>query len=403
MENNPIESLINSPITEGPIMEDVRHGEEGYVDMKAKMATKDLTVSYAKVQALKGVSLNIYPNEVTALIGPSGCGKSTFIRSLNRMNDTISVCNIEGQVFLDGENIYDPARDVVQLRTQVGMVFQKPNPFPKSIFENVAYGPKIHGLAADDEELRGIVLGSLERAGLLDEVKDRLNVPGTSLSGGQQQRASLARAIVSNPLLLLFDEPLSNLDLKLREQMRVELKRIQNEVGITSIYVTHDQSEALVMSDEIIVMSKGRIEQRDVPLSVYSKPANGYVSQFIGVANLIEGTLAKKNKSGTGVADLNKTIKGLTCDCVLSSELESGDDVLVSIRPENISVSKKNIGGKGIKGKVDLAIFLGNCVDCRISSDGFEWKVLSHPRENLQEGDSVFLHLDPKHTLAVTP
>ena len=188
MENNPIESLINSPITEGPIMEDVRHGEEGSVDMKAKMATKDLTVSYAKVQALKGVSLNIYPNEVTALIGPSGCGKSTFIRSLNRMNDTISVCNIEGQVFLDGENIYDPARDVVQLRTQVGMVFQKPNPFPKSIFENVAYGPKIHGLAADDEELRGIVLGSLERAGLLDEVKDRLNVPGTSLSGGQQQR-----------------------------------------------------------------------------------------------------------------------------------------------------------------------------------------------------------------------
>ena len=258
MENNPIESLINSPITEGPIMEDVRHGEEGSVDMKAKMATKDLTVSYAKVQALKGVSLNIYPNEVTALIGPSGCGKSTFIRSLNRMNDTISVCNIEGQVFLDGENIYDPARDVVQLRTQVGMVFQKPNPFPKSIFENVAYGPKIHGLAADDEELRGIVLGSLERAGLLDEVKDRLNVPGTSLSGGQQQRLCIARAIAVRPDIILMDEWLSVGDQLFQKKAE---EKLQSIVSNAKILVLTSQSLANLKKncDKIIYFEKGRI------------------------------------------------------------------------------------------------------------------------------------------------
>jgi len=279
MENNPIESLINSPITEGLIMEDVRHGEEGYVDMKAKMATKDLTVSYAKVQALKGVSLNIYPNEVTALIGPSGCGKSTFIRSLNRMNDTISVCNIEGQVFLDGEDIYDPARDVVQLRTQVGMVFQKPNPFPKSIFENVAYGPKIHGLAADDEELRGIVLGSLERAGLLDEVKDRLNVPGTSLSGGQQQRLCIARAIAVRPDIILMDEPCSALDpiaTKRIEELITELK-----AEYTIVIVTHSMQQARRLSDKIAYFHLGSIVEHGETAEVFENPVDERTADYV--------------------------------------------------------------------------------------------------------------------------
>ena len=346
-------------------------------------------------RAVDDVSFSIEKGKFLTLLGPSGCGKTTTLMSIAGLHTIDS-----GEIRV-GDVIYTSREKKIFLapeKRDIGMVFQSYAIWPHmTVAQNVAYPLEIRKIERVEIDER--VDKVLALVGLT-EMSDKL---ATQLSGGQQQRASLARAIVSNPLLLLFDEPLSNLDLKLREQMRVELKRIQNEVGITSIYVTHDQSEALVMSDEIIVMSKGQIEQRDIPLSVYSKPANGYVSQFIGVANLIEGTLLKKNKSGTGVADLNKTIKGLTCDCVLSSELESGDDVLVSIRPENISVSKKNTGGKGIKGKVDLAIFLGNCVDCRISSDGFEWKVLSHPRENLQQGDSVFLHLDPKHTLAVTP
>ena len=246
MEHNPIQSLINSPIAEHPIMEEVRHGEQGSIDMKAKMATKDLVVSYAKVQALKGVSLNIYPNEVTALIGPSGCGKSTFIRSLNRMNDTISVCNIEGQVFLDGENIYDPARDVVQLRTQVGMV---------------------------------IVLGSLERAGLLDEVKDSLNVPGTSLSGGQQQRLCIARAIAVRPDIILMDEPCSALDpiaTKRIEELITELK-----AEYTIVIVTHSMQQARRLSDKIAYFHLGSIVEHGETAEVFENPIDERTADYV--------------------------------------------------------------------------------------------------------------------------
>ena len=177
-----------------------------------RMVCRQVNVFYGEKHAIKNVSIDIGKNEVLAMIGPSGCGKSTFLRCLNRMNDTIAGCRISGEIRLDEQDIYDRAIDVVPLRAQVGMVFQKPNPFPKSIFDNVAYGPKIHGLANSRSELADIVEDSLKRAGLWNEVNDRLDKPGTGLSGGQQQRLCIARAIAVRPEIILMDEPCSALD-----------------------------------------------------------------------------------------------------------------------------------------------------------------------------------------------
>ena len=263
MEDNYIESLT-TPVTKNTLTAQSALPDE---NLKAKMSTSDLSVFYANSPALRNVSLNIFSNEVTALIGPSGCGKSTFIRSLNRMNDTIDICRIEGAVYLDGLNIYEPSRDVVQLRTQVGMVFQKPNPFPKSIFENVAYGPRIHGMAKTKDELHGIVLGSLERAGLLDEVKHRLDTPGTSLSGGQQQRLCIARAIAVRPDIILMDEPCSALDpiaTKRIEELITELK-----AEYTIVIVTHSMQQARRLSDKTAYFHLGSIVEHGETAEVF--------------------------------------------------------------------------------------------------------------------------------------
>jgi iron(III) transport system ATP-binding protein len=225
----------------------------------------------------------------------------------------------------------------------------------------------------------------------------------TQLSGGQQQRAALARAIVPRPRLLLFDEPLSNLDLKLREQMRLELKRIQNEVGITSIYVTHDQAEALVMSDEIIVMSKGRIQQKGGPRDIYARPVNAYVSNFIGVANLIEGRVVATTAPGRGEVEIEAAGGTVRIPCLLGAGMAPGSAVVLSVRPENVAASRQNGGSACLEGEVIQAIFLGNCVDCRVRWGEFEWKVMAHPRAGLKTGDKVYLRLDPEHTLAVQP
>ena len=179
---------------------------------KVKIKSKKVSVFYGDKKALDSINLEIPEKKVTSLIGPSGCGKSTFLRCLNRMNDTIDICGIEGEIFIDNKNIYEKSLDPVLLRARIGMVFQKPNPFPKSIFENVAYGPKIHGIVNSKDELNDLVKYSLKKAGLYNEVKDRLDEPGTSLSGGQQQRLCIARAIAVSPEVILMDEPCSALD-----------------------------------------------------------------------------------------------------------------------------------------------------------------------------------------------
>ena len=212
-----------------------------------KMVCQGVDVHYGAKQAIKNVSLDIGANEVIAFIGPSGCGKSTFLRCLNRMNDTIPICRVTGQIKLDDEDIYDKIVDVVQLRARVGMVFQKPNPFPKSIYENVAYGPRIHGMVNTKAELDELVRNSLERAGLIKEVEKRMNEPGTSLSGGQQQRLCIARAIAVNPEIILMDEPCSALDpiatLKIEDLMQ------ELALNYTIIIVTHNMQQAARVSD----------------------------------------------------------------------------------------------------------------------------------------------------------
>jgi len=362
---------------------------------KNYLAVDHLVKWFGSDRAVDDISFNIEKGSFLTLLGPSGCGKTTTLMSIAGLHP------IDAGEIRVGDTIYTSREKKIFLppeKRDIGMVFQSYAIWPHmTVTQNVAYPLEIRKVAPNEIDER--VNDVLALVGL-SEMAEKL---ATQLSGGQQQRAALARAIVSNPRLLLFDEPLSNLDLKLREQMRVELKRIQKEVGITSIYVTHDQSEALVMSDEIIVMSKGRIEQRDAPLAVYSKPVNGYVSQFIGVANLLNGKVLNDAENGRGEVDVSASIKGLSYDCLLADEVKKGDEVVVSVRPENVLVSTDNFNGNSIEGRVDLAIFLGNCVDCRITSGDYEWKVLTHPRQNINKGDRVFLRPDPEHTLAVIP
>ena len=284
MEVNPIEKMADKLMSSENIEklqlpEANNKAELSQVDLGAKMITHDLKVSYGKKAALLGVSLGIRENEVTSLIGPSGCGKSTYIRCLNRMNDTIDGCRVEGSVLLDGNDIYDVKRDVVQLRTKVGMVFQKPNPFPKSIYENVAYGPRIHGMAKHKDELDGIVMGSLERAGILDEVRDRLDSPGTSLSGGQQQRLCIARAIAVRPDVILMDEPCSALDPIATgriEELITELK-----AQYTIVIVTHSMQQARRLSDKTAYFHLGSIVEHGPTEEIFENPLDDRTADYV--------------------------------------------------------------------------------------------------------------------------
>jgi len=213
-----------------------------------KISAKDVQVFYGDNHAIKDVSVELQDKTVTAFIGPSGCGKSTFLRCLNRMNDTIDVCRVEGLIALDGEDIYDKRVDPVQLRAKVGMVFQKPNPFPKSIYDNVAYGPRIHGLAKNKAELDDIVEKALRRGAIWNEVKDRLHAPGTGLSGGQQQRLCIARAVATEPEVLLMDEPCSALDPISTSAIEDLIHELKSDYTI--VIVTHNMQQAARVSDE---------------------------------------------------------------------------------------------------------------------------------------------------------
>jgi len=369
------------------------------------MDTENTSAHYLKVQglvklfghdrAVDDISFSVPKGNFLTLLGPSGCGKTTTLMSIAGLH------HIDAGRIQVGDVTYTSPSDGTFLapeKRNIGMVFQSYAIWPHmTVTQNVAYPLEIRKIQAAEIDDR--VAAVLKLVGLTD-MADKL---ATQLSGGQQQRASLARAIVSQPRLLLFDEPLSNLDLKLREQMRVELKRIQHEVGITSVYVTHDQAEALVMSDEIIVMSKGLIEQRGGPLEIYSRPVNGYVSNFIGVANLLEGRVARLTTPGCGEVEVDEDGARARIACRLGEGIKEGGKVILSVRPENVQALRENSDGHCLEGEVLQAIFLGNCVDCRVNWNGFEWKVLAHPRSHLKKGEKVFLRLDPDHTLAVQP
>ncbi len=235
-----------------------------------KMSARDVCVFYGEKQALFDVSLNIRDRSVTALIGPSGCGKSTFLRCLNRMNDTIEGCRVSGKIDLDGVNIYSSRVDPVQLRARVGMVFQKPNPFPKSIYENVAYGPRIHGLASSKADLDEIVVNSLKKAGLFEEVKDRLNESGTGLSGGQQQRLCIARAISVNPEVILMDEPCSALDPIATARIESLMEELKQNYCI--VIVTHSMQQAARVSQRTAFFHMGFLVEEGDTTDVFTNP-----------------------------------------------------------------------------------------------------------------------------------
>ncbi len=236
-------------------------------------------VYYGDTHALINVSLDIGRNEVIALIGPSGCGKSTFLRCLNRMNDTIESARVSGDFRLDGQDMYAKGTDVVMLRARVGMVFQKPNPFPKSIYENVAYGARIHGLAANRAELDDIVYGSLERAGLVDEVKDRLDDPGTGLSGGQQQRLCIARTIAVNPEVILMDEPCSALDPIATARIEDLIDELSEKYAIA--IVTHSMQQAARVSTRTAYFHLGRIMEVGPTDKIFTNPAHKLTEDYV--------------------------------------------------------------------------------------------------------------------------
>lgn len=245
----------------------------------AKMTVRDVNVFYGEKQAIKNVSCDLARNEVTALIGPSGCGKSTFLRCLNRMNDTIPICRVEGNLSLEGDNIYAKGLDPVLLRARVGMVFQKPNPFPKSIYDNVAYGPKIHGLATNKAELDEIVISSLQRAGLFEEVKDRLESPGTGLSGGQQQRLCIARTIAVSPEVILMDEPASALDpiaTAVIEELIDELRE-----KYTIAIVTHSMQQAARVSQKTAYFHMGQLVEMGKTEQIFTNPEHKLTENYI--------------------------------------------------------------------------------------------------------------------------
>lgn len=244
-----------------------------------KIAADNVKVFYGEHEALHGISMDVRENEVVAFIGPSGCGKSTFLRCLNRMNDTIENCRVEGSITLAGRSIYDPTLDPVQLRAQVGMVFQKPNPFPKSIYENIAYGPRLHGLAERKTDLDEIVETSLKRAGLWNEVKDRLQKPGTGLSGGQQQRLCIARTIAVSPDVILMDEPCSALDpiaTSIIEELIDELKQ-----NFTIVMVTHNMQQAARVSDRTAFFHLGDLIELSDTNELFTTPKNKRTEDYI--------------------------------------------------------------------------------------------------------------------------
>jgi phosphate transport system ATP-binding protein len=265
-------------------MTNMRMSEAGVDQRDIKFEAKNVDVHYGDNKAIDNVSVDILANTVTAFIGPSGCGKSTFLRCFNRMNDTIDSCRITGQILLDGEDIYDREVDPVQLRARVGMVFQKPNPFPKSIFDNVAYGPRIHGLTNSKAELDQVVEQSLRRAAIWKEVKDRLDAPGTSLSGGQQQRLCIARAIATAPEVLLMDEPCSALDPIATAQVEELIDELRTNYSV--VIVTHSMQQAARVSQKTAFFHLGVVVEYGDTSKIFTNPEDqrtqGYITGRFG-------------------------------------------------------------------------------------------------------------------------
>jgi iron(III) transport system ATP-binding protein len=370
-------------------MQQTGHDSSLYLDVR------NLVKIFGSERAVDNISFGVKKGEFITLLGPSGCGKTTTLMCIAGLHRPEG-----GAIWLDNECVTSVADGIFlpPERRGIGMVFQSYAIWPHmTVAQNVAYPLEVQRVPKAERQER--VQAALRRVQLLDFI----NRPATNLSGGQQQRVAIARAIVFNPRLLLFDEPLSNLDAKLREEMRVELKRLQETLGITSVYVTHDQAEALVLSDCIITMSKGLIEQQGDPRTIYAQPANRFVSQFIGIANLLSGTVTEVDGEWRTVEIRNDTAAH-RFRCRASDDVSPGDPVDVSIRPEHVQIITEAPPGADcntIEGDVVSSIFLGNYIDCRVQCGTVEWKVQVRRRQRLRPGMRVWLMVQPQHCLCL--
>jgi iron(III) transport system ATP-binding protein len=349
--------------------------------------------------AVHDLTLSVRRGEFVTLLGPSGCGKTTTLRCIAGLERPDS-----GDIRIDGALVASADRGICLNPEQrnIGMVFQSYAVWPHmTVFDNVAYGLRVRRTQAS--VIRERTMRTLELVGL-DHLADRY---ATRLSGGQRQRVALARAIVYEPKVVLFDEPLSNLDAKLREQMRVELVRLQKEVGITSIYVTHDQTEALVMSDRVVVMNKGVIQQVDDPYTIYARPVNAFVANFIGVANLMEGILLSRSGAFCELEiTLGEGLAPLTVKAAGAGGAAPGQRLILSLRPEDVSIHPRKPDGADIgnllEGEVIDTVYLGNFIECRVRVGRHEIVVQIDHMEHLVPRQKVFLGFQPQHGLCLT-
>ena len=357
------------------------------------------------VKAVDDVSFGVKKGEFLLLLGPSGCGKTTTLRCIAGLEVPDG-----GEIIVDGEVFNSPKNhiNVLPHKRKLGMVFQSYAVWPHmNVFKNIAYGLKMNKVGK--EETRHRVEQVIEMVGL-HGLAER---PVTKLSGGQQQRVAVARALVYNPKLLLFDEPLSNLDAKLRERMRLELIKLQREIGITSIYVTHDQAEAMVISDEIIVMNNGKIEQIGDAKVIYNRPGNRFVADFIGIANFIEGKFVKNIDGGYGIAKVSVGSKSYEARGLIAAETEGGagltegEDILLFFRPESTKITTRSTQSQNniFEGKVSTVIYLGSFWDYRIEVGEKEIRSQIAAEEgagqDIKENDAVFLEVDPKQCVLI--
>ncbi len=358
-----------------------------------------LDKNFGAERAVRNVSLAVAQGEFVTLLGPSGCGKTTTLRCIAGLERPDA-----GEIRIGGEIMASAERGIYLYpeHRNIGMVFQSYAVWPHmTVFDNVAYGLRVRRVSA--AELTKRTTRALELVGLA-ELADRF---ATKLSGGQRQRVALARAIVYEPRVVLFDEPLSNLDAKLREQMRVELVRLQREVGITSIYVTHDQAEALVMSDRVVVMDQGTIQQIGDPRTIYAQPANTFVANFIGVANLLEGVLRGR---GGGFCEIEIPLgpdrAPLHVRAAGGDGAVTGDRLILSLRPEDLTlhVARPDTapGGNLFEGEVIDTVYLGNFLECRVAVGCHEVGIQIDHYERLVPGQTVFLDFLPDHGLCLT-
>ena len=354
----------------------------------ASVAVRSLIKRFgADAAAVNGVSFTVREGEFITLLGPSGCGKTTTLRCIAGLE-----VPEEGDILIGDELLTSSARGIClpPEERRLGMVFQSYAVWPHmTVFENVAYG--LRAKSTPKAEVGQRVKKALDLVGLTG-LEDR---NATKLSGGQQQRVAVARALVYNPRVLLFDEPLSNLDAKLREQMRLELTRLVRELGITSVYVTHDQAEAMVMSDRIIVMHMGRIQQEGPPQAIYDEPVNRFVADFIGVTNLLDGTVA--GREGDGGVWVEVPEAGARLLCGRGAEgAEAGSRVTISVRPEHVSLNGGAEGTNRLEGKVTEAIYLGQSWDCRVQVRDVSIRVQAQGEVSVRPGQQVALGVLPR-------